>query len=56
MRTEHWDVEGPRFLEADMVAYCGGSSSGEHCWRLKLSDVQTQWTETRATPNRGQER
>jgi hypothetical protein len=55
VRTEHWDVEGPGFLEADTVAHCGGSLSGEHCWSLTVSDVHTQSTETRATPNRGQE-
>jgi hypothetical protein len=55
VRTEHWDVEGPGFLEADTVAHCGGSLSGEHCWSLTVTDVHTQWTETRATPNRGQE-
>jgi hypothetical protein len=30
VRTEHWDVGGPGFLEADTVAHCGGSLSGEH--------------------------
>lgn len=55
VRTEHWDVEGPGFMEADTVAHCGGSLSGEHCWSLTVTDVHTQWTETRATPNRGQE-
>ena len=55
VRTEHWDVGGPGFLEADTVAHCGGSLSGEHCWSVTASDVHTQWTETRAVSNRGQE-
>jgi hypothetical protein len=55
VRTEHWDVAGPGFLEADTVAHCGGSLSGEHCWSVTASDVHTQWTETRAVSNRGQE-
>jgi hypothetical protein len=55
VRTEHWDVEGPGFMEADTVAHCGGSLSGEHCWSRTVTDVHTQWAETRATPNRGQE-
>lgn len=55
VRTEHWDVAGPGYMEADTVAHCGGSLSGEHCWSVTVSDVHTQWTETRATANRGRE-
>lgn len=54
VRTEHWDVDGPGFIEADTVAHCGESMAGEFCWSLTLTDVHTQWTETRAVPNRGQ--
>ena len=32
VRTEHWDVEGPGFIEADTVAHCGESMTGEFCW------------------------
>ena len=42
-------------MEADTVAHCGGSLSGEHCWSVTVSDVHTQWTKTRATANRGRE-
>jgi len=54
IRTEHWEVSGPGFLEADTVAHCGQSMAGEFCWSLTVTDVHTQWTETRAVPNRGQ--
>lgn len=54
VRTEHWDVCGPGWLEADTVAHCGLSMAGDFCWSVTLSDVQTQWTETRATWNKGQ--
>ena len=54
VRTEHWDVSGPGFLEADSVAHCGESMAGEFCWSTTATDVHTQWTETRAVPNRGQ--
>jgi len=47
VRTEHWDVEVPGFMEADTVAHCGGSLSGEHCWSLTETDVHTPWTERR---------
>lgn len=54
IRTEHWEVSGPGFIEADTVAHCGESMAGEFCWSITATDVQTQWTETRAVPNRGQ--
>jgi hypothetical protein len=54
IRTEHWDVKGPGYLEADTVAHCGESMAGEFCWSITVTDVHTQWTETRAVANRGQ--
>jgi hypothetical protein len=54
IRTEHWDVSGPGFIEADTVAHCGESMAGEFCWSITATDVHTQWTETRAVANRGQ--
>ena len=54
VRTEHWDVSTPGFIEADTVAHCGESMAGEFCWSLTATDVHTQWTETRAVSNRGQ--
>jgi hypothetical protein len=53
IRTEHWEVSGPGFIEADTVAHCGESMAGEFCWSITATDVHTQWTETRAVPNRG---
>ena len=54
VRTEHWDVAGPGWMEADTVAHCGESMSGDFCWSLTMTDVHTQWTETRAVWNKGQ--
>jgi hypothetical protein len=54
IRTEHWEVSGPGFIEADTVAHCGPSMAGEFCWSITATDVHTQWTETRAVSNRGQ--
>jgi len=54
VRTEHWDVAGPGWIEADTVAHCGESMSGDFCWSLTMTDVHTQWTETRAVWNKGQ--
>ena len=54
VRTEHWDVSQPGFIEADTVAHCGESMAGEFCWSITATDVHTQWTEMRAVPNRSQ--
>lgn len=54
VRTEHWDVVGPGWVEADTVAHCGASMEGDFCWSLTVTDVHTQWTETRAIWNKGQ--
>ena len=54
VRTEHWDVSTPGYIEADTVAHCGQSMAGEFCWSITATDVHTQWTESRAVWNRGQ--
>ena len=55
VRTEHWDVSSPGYLEADTVAHCGESMTGEFCWSVTLTDIHTQWTESRAVWNRSQQ-
>src|SRR6266545_134827 len=42
--TEWTDVH-PGFLEADLVAHCGGSMGGAVLYTLTLTDVATTWTE-----------
>ena len=54
VRTEHWDVSVPGYIEADSVAHCGESMAGEFCWTVTATDVHTQWTESRAVWNRSQ--
>jgi len=54
VRTEHWDVSVPGYMEADTVAHCGESMAGEFCWSVTLTDIHTQWTESRAVCNRSQ--
>ena len=53
IRTEHWDVTQPGFMEADTVAHCGNSLAGNFVWSLTLTDILTGWTEIRATWNKG---
>ena len=47
IRTNFWDVTIPGFMEADTVAHCGGSMSGEFVWSLTVTDIATTWTELR---------
>ena len=54
VRTEHWDVSVPGYIEADTVAHSGESMAGEFCWTVTATDVHTQWTESRAVWNRSQ--
>jgi len=53
IRTHHWDVSQPGFVEADTVAHCGNSLAGDFVWSLTMTDIHTTWTENRATWSKG---
>lgn len=53
IRTHNWDISQPGFFEADTVAHCGNSLTGDFIWSLTLTDINTGWTECRATWNNG---
>jgi hypothetical protein len=55
IKTDHWDVTQPGFLEADTVAHGGDSVAGDYVWSITLTDIFTGWTEIRATWNKGAE-
>jgi len=40
-----WEKAQPGFLEADLVAHCGGHAEGSYLYTLTLTDVATGWTE-----------
>ena len=46
------NVALPGYLEADTVAHCGESMSGEFIWSLTGTDRMTGWTEVRAVWNK----
>jgi len=50
-----WDEAQPGFLEADLVAHCGGHLEGGCLCTLTLTDVATGWTECLPLLNRGRE-
>ena len=51
---EEWTECKPGFMEIDLVAHCGGTSSGDYAYTLTMTDIHTGWTELVALPNRGQ--
>ncbi len=55
IKTDHWDVNRPGFLEADTVAHCGNSLAGDFVWSITYTDIFSTWTEIRATWNKGGE-
>lgn len=50
-----WDEAQPGFLEADLVAHCGGHLEGGCLYTLTLTDVANGWTECLPLLNRGRE-
>ena len=53
IKTHNWDVTKPGFFEADTVAHCGNSLSGNFVWSLTFTDIFSGWTENRAVWNKG---
>jgi hypothetical protein len=49
-----WTDVKPGFLEADLVAHCGGTTDGAFLYTLTLTDVATTWTECLALLHRSQ--
>ncbi len=54
IRTTHWDVTLPGWVEVDLVSHSGDSASGEFIFSLNLTDILTGWVETRAVMGKGQ--
>ena len=53
IKTNQWDESRPGFLEADMVAHCGDSTSGIYVNTIDFVDIATGWTEQRAVWGKG---
>lgn len=50
-----WSDVRPGFVEADLVAHCGGNTEGVFLYTLTLTDVATGWTECLPLLHRGQD-
>lgn len=48
-------ADRPGFVEIDLVGHDGGSTSGEYCQTLDVTDCYSGWTETQAVRNKAQQ-
>jgi hypothetical protein len=54
IKTDHWDVTLPGYLEIDLVSHSGGSAAGEFIYTLDCVDISTGWVERQAVMGKGQ--
>jgi len=48
-------ADRPGFVEIDLVGHDGGSTSGQYCQTLDVTDRHSGWTETQAVRNKAQQ-
>ncbi len=48
IKTDHWDVNRPGYLEIDLVSHSGASAVGEFVHGLDCVDIATCWVERKA--------
>jgi hypothetical protein len=53
IKTDHWDVHQPGYLEIDLVSHSGASAVGEFLHTLDSVDIQTCWVERQAVLGKG---
>jgi hypothetical protein len=51
-RGTDWDDHRPGFVEIDLVAHCGSTTSGEYINTLDCTDIASGWTECYAILNK----
>lgn len=54
IKTDHWDVLLPGYLEIDLVSHSGASAAGEFIYTLDCVDISTGWVERQAIMGKGQ--
>jgi len=54
IKTEHWDVTTPGYLEMDLVSHSGASAVGDFLHTLDAVDIHTGWVERQAVRGKGQ--
>jgi len=53
VKTDHWDVTLPGYLEIDLVSHSGASAAGEFIYTLDCVDIATGWVERQAVMGKG---
>ena len=53
IKTDHWDVTTPGYLEIDLVSHSGASAAGEFLHTLDGVDIQTGGVERQAVMGKG---
>ena len=53
IKTDHWAVHQPGYLEIDLVSHSGASASGEFLHTLDSVAIQTCWVERQAVRGKG---
>lgn len=56
IKTEHWDVSKPGYLEIDLVSHSGASAAGEFLHTLDCVDLHTTWVERHAILGKSRQR
>lgn len=56
IKTEHWDVTHPGYLEIDLVSHSGASAAGEFLHTLDSVDLHTTWVERQAVLGKSRQR
>lgn len=54
VKTHHWQVKRPGFLEIDTVSHSGANASGDFLYTLNTTDIQSTWVERRALMGKSQ--
>jgi hypothetical protein len=54
VKRDSWEVSQPGFTEIDLVSPSGNSAAGEFVHTLKVIDIESTWTESRAILGRSQ--
>ncbi len=53
IKTDHWDVNTPGYLEIDLVLHSGASAVGEFIHSLDCVDITTCWVQRKAVMGKG---
>ena len=54
IRTEHYPVSGPGWAETDTVSHSGNCAEGDFANSVNLTDIDSQWVETRTVLGKGE--